>query len=172
MKKIHKSRAAGRDTTAEQKDPLMAFVRSSIADLPADDCKLLQRVSDCVNSFTGNDTMRSETLLSLPFVFIQSSFPSYRTTSVMNNASVLCGMHADQCTEAIVDEALKAKRAFAVVPCCIFKELYPKYVNDVRVDTYPLFLEYLQAKHPAIQKATLPFIGRNIVLFMKVEDYL
>ena len=33
------------------------------------------------------------------------------------------------------------------------------------VSTYEELLDYLQAKHPMIERATLPFLGRNVVLF-------
>jgi hypothetical protein len=146
-------------------------------------------------------------------------------------------MHADQCTELIIDHALLLRKPFAVVPCCIFKDLYPKMLvqappsmsslasstvaaedgawdgawgtvqaaveatgdvvstTDTRstgekrlradgsaqvdgsaegavlVSTYLQFVEYLQAKHPRIRSARLPFMGRNVVLYMTVEDW-
>ena len=39
--------------------------------------------------------------------------------------SVVVGMHPDQATEPIVDAALALGKPFAVVPCCVFPQLYP-----------------------------------------------
>jgi hypothetical protein len=38
---------------------------------------------------------------------------------------VIIGMHPDQATEAIVDMALKYRKPFAVVPCCVFSHENP-----------------------------------------------
>jgi hypothetical protein len=161
----------------------------------------------------------------LPFQYIQASFPSPRCDATIAAASLLCGMHSDQCTEFIVDHALLLRKPFAVVPCCIFKDLYPKMLvqappsmlslasstaagedgsqgavaatgdantrsagekrlradgsaqgdgyaeGAVLVSTYLQFVEYLQAKHPRIRSARLPFMGRNVVLYMTEEDW-
>ena len=41
------------------------------------------------------------------------------------DCSVVVGMHPDQATEAIVDFAAKFGKPFAVVPCCVFPQLFP-----------------------------------------------
>ena len=38
---------------------------------------------------------------------------------------VIIGMHPDQATESIVDMALKYRKPFAVVPCCVFSHENP-----------------------------------------------
>ena len=38
---------------------------------------------------------------------------------------VLVGMHPDQATEPVVDAAIALGKPFAVVPCCVFPELFP-----------------------------------------------
>jgi hypothetical protein len=40
------------------------------------------------------------------------------------DCSAVIGMHPDQATEAIVDFALEYKKPFAVVPCCVFPDLF------------------------------------------------
>jgi len=35
------------------------------------------------------------------------------------------GMHPDQATEPIIDAALALGKPFAVVPCCVFPDLFP-----------------------------------------------
>lgn len=40
------------------------------------------------------------------------------------DCSAVIGMHPDQATEAIVDFALQYSKPFAVVPCCVFPDLF------------------------------------------------
>ena len=40
------------------------------------------------------------------------------------DCSAIIGMHPDQATEAIVDFALQYSKPFAVVPCCVFPDLF------------------------------------------------
>ena len=42
-----------------------------------------------------------------------------------DSLDVIIGMHPDQATEAIVDMALKYRKPFAVVPCCVFSHENP-----------------------------------------------
>ena len=85
----------------------------------------------------------------------------------------------DKCTEEIVDVALEHNLSFAIVPCCAFPDQFPsrrmvskeKPRNDngepnlVSVRSYDNFLQYLMAKDDAMKRATLPFEGKNIVLY-------
>jgi hypothetical protein len=41
------------------------------------------------------------------------------------DCDVLVGMHPDQATEPIIDAALALGKSFAVVPCCVFPDLFP-----------------------------------------------
>ena len=79
----------------------------------------------------------------------------------VRGAPVLCGMHPDEATEALVDAAVRYRRPFAVVPCCVFPA-------DGVARTFEAWTVHLRAKSPAIRSAFLPFSGRNQVLF--VED--
>ena len=81
--------------------------------------------------------------------------------------SVVLGMHPDQATEPIVDAAIELGKPFAVVPCCVFPELFPerRTKDGDSVRTYVQFLDYLVAKHPDIKLAYLPFKGRNRVVY-------
>ncbi|KAL4419682.1 hypothetical protein ABPG75_006780 [Micractinium tetrahymenae] len=80
--------------------------------------------------------------------------------------SVVCGMHPDGATEFIVDLALALGKPFAVVPCCVFAPGLPRQSGGT-TSRYEQFLSYLAAKDPTgkIQVATLPFEGRNKVLY-------
>ncbi|DBA04835.1 TPA: hypothetical protein N0F65_004472 [Lagenidium giganteum] len=88
---------------------------------------------------------------------------------LIREASVLIGMHPDEATDAIFDMAVKFDKSFAVVPCCVFGRTFPdRRVSsdpEKRVVSFDDFVEYLQAKHTSIEKAFLPFDGKNMVLF-------
>ena len=90
---------------------------------------------------------------------------------VCDACSLVVAMHPDEATEAAVDAALALRKPFAVVPCCVYKQLFPerRRSNGLAVKKYSTFLEYLQRKDPRIQSARLPFVGRNRVLFMRPD---
>jgi hypothetical protein len=85
----------------------------------------------------------------------------------VGGCDVLVGMHPDQATEPIMDAAIELGKPFAVVPCCVFPELFPerRTKDGDSVRTYVQFLDYLVAKHPDIKLAYLPFKGRNRVVY-------
>jgi hypothetical protein len=93
--------------------------------------------------------------------------PEYDT--LVKQASCLVGLHPDECTEAILDKALLYDKPVAIVPCCVFPHMFPdRYLAgrpDVPVTTYDDFLQYLLEKDDRLQKATLPFEGRNQVIY-------
>lgn len=80
-------------------------------------------------------------------------------------------MHPDEATDAIVDAALLLDKPFVVVPCCVFGHQFLHRVRPTppggRVVSYEDLVAYLQAKHPSIEKAFLPFDGKNLVLFRR-----
>ena len=80
---------------------------------------------------------------------------------------VLVGMHPDQATEPVVDAAIALDKPFAVVPCCVFPELFPdrRTADGAPVRTYVEFVDYLVAKHPDAKLGYLPFKGRNRVVY-------
>ena len=72
-------------------------------------------------------------------------------------------MHADGATEGIVDFALRYRKPFAVVPCCICPPSKPM--------GYLAFIKHLVAKEPArIRTAVLPFDGKNICVYALPVD--
>jgi hypothetical protein len=93
--------------------------------------------------------------------------PEYDT--LLKQASCLVGLHPDECTEAILDKALLYGKPVAIVPCCVFPQMFPdRYLAnrpDVPVTTYEEFLQYLLEKDDRLQRATLPFEGRNQVIY-------
>jgi len=42
----------------------------------------------------------------------------------MQKVDFIIAMHPDEATEMVVDLALKYNKNFAVVPCCVFPNLY------------------------------------------------
>ena len=81
------------------------------------------------------------------------------------DCSCCIGMHSDQATEAIVDFGIASGKPYAVVPCCVFPEMFQERVlpSGHRVRTYDQFIEYLLAKGAKMQ--VLDFPGRNIVIY-------
>jgi hypothetical protein len=89
-------------------------------------------------------------------------------TSV-KQASILVGRYPDECTEDILDTALLYGKPVAIVPCCVFPQMFPdRYLAGrphIPVTTYEEFLRYLLEKDDRLQRATLPFEGRNQVIY-------
>lgn len=96
-----------------------------------------------------------------------------RVLELLREASIIVGMHPDQATEAIVDLALRSAKPFAVVPCCVFSADSPnRRLEDGRtVVNYTQFVRYLLEKGRkagrVVEAQTLPFDGKNVVLFAK-----
>jgi hypothetical protein len=104
----------------------------------------------------------------------QTRFPTFDVaSSITQSATLIVGMHPDQAVGAIVDAALHLNISFFVVPCCTYSAEFPQRktvpLGDRTVKTYDELLDYLQAKSEHIQRATLPFEGKNICLFRVVE---
>lgn len=88
--------------------------------------------------------------------------------AAVKSASLIIGMHADGATEAIVDAALKYRKPFVVVPCCVFPRLFnQRYLvkadgTRVHVRSHEQFCEYLLQKDSRFKREILPFEGRNV----------
>lgn len=92
--------------------------------------------------------------------------------SLIQTIQICVGLHPDECTEDIVDVALQFDKPLAIVPCCVFSGFFPlRTIQDPEtkarkpVRTYEEFVTYLLAKDERLQKTSLPFEGRNIVIF-------
>lgn len=88
---------------------------------------------------------------------------------LLRGCGLVCGLHPDQATEPIVDQAIKLGKPFAVVPCCVFSKEFPerRLPDGKPVFSYEDFVTYLKAKTPGIESAFLPFSGKNQVLFWR-----
>lgn len=169
MRKLHKGRSNG--TVDQDRSPLMAMLRSDDNLKINDDGFRLDSVTKSIED---------EAKDMLPFDSIRTTFPQIEHDNLLLSSSILCGMHSDQATEAIVDAALLKKKPFAVVPCCVFPNLFPdrRYTDtsdaseSKKVASYNDFIKYLLQKDSRIKSTFLPFIGRSQVLYMKTEDYM
>ncbi|KFM27435.1 hypothetical protein F751_1212 [Auxenochlorella protothecoides] len=87
----------------------------------------------------------------------------------LRGASAVVAMHPDQATEFAVDLALALDVPMAVVPCCVYASDFPhrRLPDGRRVTSHEDFVEYLCSKHPSIGTATLPFEGKNTLVFRR-----
>ncbi|CAO3665009.1 hypothetical protein G6F70_005198 [Rhizopus microsporus] len=91
---------------------------------------------------------------------------------LVSDASLFIGLHPDQATMPIVDMAIKMRKPFAVVPCCVFSQ-----ENQTRrlktgkvVMTTEQLIQYICEKDiPSgeIKTDYLPFEGKNRVVYWK-----
>lgn len=97
---------------------------------------------------------------------------SVELREAVEQASLIVGLHADGATEAIVDAAMRYRKPFVVVPCCVFpnffrqREVFEKDTNKmVPVRSHDQFCDYLLAKDDRFRLEVLPFEGRNIAIW-------
>ncbi|ETL81394.1 hypothetical protein F441_18912 [Phytophthora nicotianae CJ01A1] len=120
-----------------------------------------------------SETQASFSEILVPQVTALFNMDSFLETTenvqLVEQASLLVGMHPDEATDSIFDVAIKFNKPFAVVPCCVFGQKFPdrRQPNGCKVLSYENLVEYLTAKHPEIEKAFLPFDGKNLVLFRR-----
>mmetsp|Transcript_28180 Transcript_28180/g.45655 ORF Transcript_28180/g.45655 Transcript_28180/m.45655 type:complete len:90 (+) Transcript_28180:857-1126(+) len=77
-------------------------------------------------------------------------------------------MHPDQATDAIVHISLAHRKAFAVVPCCVFASSHPDRSTPAgeQVTDYVQYIAYLKSLiYTEFFVESLPFSGRNCVLY-------
>lgn len=88
-------------------------------------------------------------------------------TILRKRVSALVALHPDEATGEIVEQAVKHRIPFLVVPCCVFARLFPKRTTqDGRpVSSYEDLLDFLQEKDPSIRRTPLSFGGKNIALW-------
>jgi hypothetical protein len=104
--------------------------------------------------------------------FNQTTFLDEFGVDLLEGASICVGLHPDECTEDILDVGLKFGKALAIVPCCVFSGFFP--LRELRcgtaVRTYEQLLQYLLEKDDRIRMETLPFHGKNQVIYYKEEQ--
>ena len=104
----------------------------------------------------------------------ENSMPQSPSSSTIlrRQASALLALHPDEATGEIVQQAVKHRIPFVVVPCCVFARLFPfRKSNDGRsVSSYEDLLDFLQEQDPSIQRAKLSFGGKNYALWSVFPD--
>ena len=104
--------------------------------------------------------------------FNQTTFLDEAGINLIERASICVGLHPDECTEDILDVGLKFNKAVAIVPCCVFSGFFPIRVLrcGTAVRTYEQLLQYLLEKDDRLRMETLPFRGKNQVIYYKKEE--
>lgn len=88
---------------------------------------------------------------------------------LLTNVSMIIGMHPDGAAGAIVEFALRSRKPFALVPCCVFWKTFSDrtLADGTKVKKYEQLLDYLCELDPInIRRTVLPGLeGRNICLY-------
>jgi len=86
---------------------------------------------------------------------------------LFRGASCIVGLHPDQAAGAAIDFGLALNKPTAIVPCCVYRVDFPDRTLPCgkAVQSPDDLVEWLLAKDPRLQEATLPFEGRNRVVF-------
>ena len=85
----------------------------------------------------------------------------------LGNVALVVGLHPDEATEPIVDTALQLGLRFAVIPCCVFSQQFPdrRLRSGDTPTSYEAFCDYLTEKSCDLSRDTIPFVGKNVVIF-------
>jgi len=94
------------------------------------------------------------------------------TKALWEKSSVVVALHPDEATSPVVMEAIEQGKPFAVVPCCVFRSLFPFRVTPEgrQVVSYEDYIAHLKALSPKIRVAELDIPGRATVLYTLPED--
>ncbi len=94
---------------------------------------------------------------------------------LLSSCSAIIALHPDEATGEIVEFAVKHRKLFIVVPCCVFSRLFPfrykpssmtgKNEEKEIVSTYSDLIEYLVDKDENIQVTKLDFDGANLAVW-------
>ena len=98
-------------------------------------------------------------------MFTEHFFEHHSVAS--SEVRLVMGLHPDEATEPLLDTALANCINFAVIPCCVFSQLFPhrRLRNNEQPVSYEAFCDYLCEKSPHIESEKLPFLGKNRVLY-------
>lgn len=135
-------------------------------------CTVMDPLIRSKRSLRKLDTSRKHVASDLP-AFVAAYFESNQATDeIVANYDCLVGFHPDECTETILDMALKHNKVFAIVPCCVFPSLFPLRTlqGGKQVQSYEEFLEYLLQKDDRSKRASLPMEGKNQVIFLNAPS--
>lgn len=120
--------------------------------------------SRCCNSSSDNSSSNCSSNCSCD----SSSNSSEAVVKAVVASAVLVAMHPDQATGDVLQAALQLDKPFAIVPCCVFSRIFQDRLTPSGqvVQTYEELCDWIQEQGGGkIQRATLPFHGRNVVLY-------
>jgi len=127
------------------------------------------------------DAEKDENYLSNPTLIKRKE----RIRNIVSSCSIIVGLHPDEATEAVIDTSLRLGKLFAVMPCCVFRNLNPERL-DIRKQeryrgvrdpfrSYNTFCRYLlHDKAPMgmrFSSENLPIEGRNKVIYLQSFNY-
>mmetsp|Transcript_71783 Transcript_71783/g.191443 ORF Transcript_71783/g.191443 Transcript_71783/m.191443 type:complete len:299 (+) Transcript_71783:638-1534(+) len=91
-------------------------------------------------------------------------------SQVVARTAVLVGLHPDEATGAICESAVKHGKPFAVVPCCVFSDMFPeRTIENRQVRTHDDICAWIKTLAPGVGSAFLGFAGKNRVVFLTKE---
>jgi hypothetical protein len=98
---------------------------------------------------------------------IRSYFNEEFSELIINEASLIIGMHPDEATFDIIKTSCKYSKNFAVVPCCVFPTLFSDRIlkNGEKVVEYPELISYIMEYVPDAKIDFLNIEGRNKVIY-------
>lgn len=86
---------------------------------------------------------------------------------LVRSFSICIDLHPDECTEDILDVARQYGKPVAIVPCCVLAGFLP--IRTLRCGTavwsYEQLMQYLLEKNDWLRVETLPFEGKNRVIY-------
>eukprot|EP01080_Neovahlkampfia_damariscottae_P012951 gene12951-7529_t len=108
----------------------------------------------------------------IEFKIVKLLFDENFDENLIQKSSLIFGMHPDEATESIVQVSLLNSKNFAVVPCCVFPNLFPrKLKNGTEVIEYFHFIDYLnELIGDDVQHSFLPIKGRNKIIYKKIDQ--
>jgi len=93
---------------------------------------------------------------------------------MLRNCTAVIGMHPDEATDAIIELAMRYRKPWAVVPCCVFPKKFPRPLPGAAADgtgkrevrVYEDLCRYIRTTiSDDVREATLDFEGRNKVYY-------
>lgn len=87
--------------------------------------------------------------------------------NLLENCSLIVGMHSDEATVPIVTTSIKHSKNFAVVPCCVFPCKFPDRVlkNGEKVIEYQHLVKYIEELVVDSSTDFLNIEGRNRIIY-------